>query len=400
MDRRRFLAIALLSAASAGAASTASADEAGDFLAFLESLREPARQAGVSRAIFDSVASGLTLDPSLTGKRASQGEFVRPLRTYVDEAANGARAAKGRAMRQKYAAPLTQIASTYGAPSEMILSLWGMESDFGGARGDRDILRSLATLAFRNRDNPVYAQEFVAGLVLLQKGVARQKLRGSWAGAMGDPQFMPSAYLKYAKSFSGDEPADIWSNVPDSLASIANFLKQSGWKTGLPPLIEVRSPPNFDFSALRQDFSAFSREGFIALDGRALPKSGDAMLFFPTGARGNGPSPAFLLSDNFFVLKAYNFSDSYAFAAATLAERIAGRPVLRVNWPTEVQPLTLSERERLQRGLIRGGFYDGKIDGRFGPVTRLAIHAFQRRAGVARADGYPSRAVLDALGGN
>lgn len=394
MDRRRFLAIAALFA------TAAQADEAGDFAAFVETLREPARQAGVSGDIFQSVARNLAIDPSLTGKRASQGEFVRPLRSYVDDAASGARAARGRAMLEKYAAPLRRIARDYGVPSEMVLALWGMESDFGGARGDRDIFRSLATLAYRNRDNPVYAQEFVAGLVLLQKGVPRQKLRGSWAGAMGDPQFMPSAYLKFARSFAGAGPADIWTSVPDSLASIANFLKQSGWRPGLPSFVEARAPKNFDFATLRQDFSAFSRAGFTAMDGGALPESGAAMLFFPTGAQGDGPSPAFLLSDNFFVLKAYNFSDSYAFAASTLAEKIAGRPVLREKWPKEAQPLTLSERERLQRGLVRDGFYDGKIDGRFGPVTRLAIHAFQRHAGMAKADGYPSRAVLDALGGN
>jgi len=296
-------------------------------------------------------------------------------------------------MREKYSAPLGQIADRYGAPPEMILALWGMESDFGGSRGERDILRSLATLAFLHRDNPVYGQEFVAGLVLLQRGVPREKLRGSWAGAMGDPQFMPSAYLKYARSFSGEGAPDIWNSGPDSLASIANFLKDSGWRPGLPALIETRVPQNFDYANLQQDFSAFSQAGFVGVDGAALPKTGAAMLFFPVGASG----PAFLLGENFFVLKAYNFSDSYAFGAAVLADKIAGRLVLRQSWPQEAQPLNQVEREEIQRGLTSRGFYEGKIDGRFGPVTRLAIHAFQRSAGIARADGYPSRAVLEAL---
>jgi lytic murein transglycosylase len=347
----------------------------------------------VSSEVFDSVASGLTPDPSLTGKRAAQGEFVVPIKTYVDGAANPARVAKGRAMREKFSAPLQRIGSQYGVPPEMILALWGMESDFGGSRGDRDILRSLATLAFLHRDNPVYGQEFVAGLVLLQRGVAREKLQGSWAGAMGDPQFMPSAYLKYARSFTGEGAPDIWNSGPDSLASIANFLKASGWRPGLPALIEARVPQSFDYASLQQDFSAFSQAGFVGVDGSALPKGGAAMLFFPTGASG----PAFLLSENFFVLKAYNFSDSYAFGAAVLADKIAGRPVLKQSWPQEAQPLNAEEREAIQRGLTARGFYEGKIDGRFGPVTRLAIHAFQRRAGIAKADGYPSRAVLDAM---
>lgn len=389
MNRRLLLAAAVWFAA------PVRAQEAGDFSAFVATLRAPAREAGVSSDLFESVAAGLTPDTSLSGKRAAQGEFVVPLRTYVDGAADPARVAKGKAMREKFAAPLRQIAARFGTPPETILALWGMESDFGGSRGDRDVLRSLATLAYLHRDNPVYAQEFVAGLVLLQRGVTREKLRGSWAGAMGDPQFMPSAYLKYARSFSGEGTPDIWSSGPDSLASIANFLKESGWRPGLPPLVEVRVPPTFDYASLQQDFAAFAQAGFTALDG-LLPASGAAMLFFPAGASG----PAFLLSENFFVLKAYNFSDSYAFGAAVLADRIAGRTVLRQPWPAEGRPLSQNEREALQRGLTARGLYEGKIDGRFGPVTRLAIHAFQRRAGIARADGYPSRAVLEALGKN
>jgi lytic murein transglycosylase len=388
MNRREFLSLAAVIAA-----TPALAQGGGDFGSFVESLRAPARAAGVSAEIFDSVASGLTLDSSLTGKRAAQGEFVRPLKSYLDDAASPARAAKGKAMAEKFAGPLRKISAQYGAPAEMIVALWGMESDYGASRGDRDILRSLATLAFLNPDNPVYGQEFVAGLVLLQRGVPREKLRGSWAGAMGDPQFMPSAFLKYARSFDSHASPDIWSSGPDSLASIGNFLKESGWRPGLPPLIEARVPSKFDYAELRADYSDFARAGVMPEGGGALPSGSEAMLFFPVGA----PSPAFLLSENFFVLKAYNFSDSYAFAASVLAERIAGRPVLREKWPNDANPLDQAEREAIQRGLTARGFYDGKIDGRFGPVTRLAIHAYQRKAGVARADGYPSRAVLELL---
>ena len=278
MNRRQWLAAAALLLA-APVSAQALAQDAGDFAGFLETLRGAARDAGVSPAVFDSVAAGLTLDPSLTGKRAAQGEFVVPLKTYVDGAADPARVAKGRAMREKFSAPLAQIADRYGAPPEMILALWGMESDFGGSHGDRDILRSLATLAFLHRDNPVYGQEFVAGLVLLQRGVAREKLRGSWAGAMGDPQFMPSAYLKYARSFSGEGAPDIWNSGPDLLASIANFLKESGWRPGLPALIETRVPQNFDYASLQQDFSAFSQAGFVGVDGAPCRKAAPPCCF-------------------------------------------------------------------------------------------------------------------------
>jgi len=386
MDRRGFLALA-----AALAASPALAD---DFAVFIASLREPALQAGVSDAVFDSVAGTLSPDPSLQGKRAGQGEFTRPLKTYVDEAASPARAKTGRDSGQKHAAALGAAARATNVPGEMIAAIWGMESEFGRAHGDRDIFRTLATLAFLHPDNPVYAQEFVAGLILLQRGLSREKLKGSWAGAMGDPQFMPSAYLKYAKSASGGA-ADIW-NAPDALLSIGNFLHESGWVSGLSPVIETRVPDTFDYATLKQDFSAWRAAGFKTLDGGALPRQGVAMLFFPAGADG----PAFLLSENFFVLKAYNFSDSYAFAGAVLAERIAGRPVLREKWPTETQPLSLAEREAIQRGLKAKGLYDGKIDGRFGPITRLAIHALQRGSGVAKADGFPSRAVLEILRAN
>jgi lytic murein transglycosylase len=387
LKRREFFGLMALLAASPAFAE--------DFAGFVESLRAAARQANVSDAVFDAVAPGLGQDSSLSDKRAGQSEFTRPLRAYVDDAASKGRAERGRVLQAKYGGPLAQIAGKTGVPPAMIVALWGMESDFGAARGDRDIFPTLATLAYLHPDNPVYAQEFVAGLVLLQQGMERGKLRGSWAGAMGDPQFMPSAYLKYAKSFSGGTP-DIWSKPEDSLASIGNFLHESGWVPGLPPLIEARPPQNFDYVTLKQDFAAWRAAGFTPRDGSALPKSGDAMLFFPVGAEG----PAFLLSENFFVLKAYNFSDSYAFAGSVLAARIAGQSLLQQKWPAETQPLTLAEREAIQNGLTAKGFYDGKIDGRFGPVTRLAIHAFQRSAGVAKADGFPSRTLLGLMRAN
>ena len=217
-------------------------------------------------------------------------------------------------------------------------------------------------------------------------------MSGSWAGAMGDPQFMPSAYLKYAESFSGQARRTSGRSAPDSLASIANFLGESGWPPGLPPLVEARVPPNFDYASLSQDFSAFGRRPDAGRRRRCRQAARPCC-----SSRSARPGPAFLLSENFFVLKAYNFSDSYAFAASVLADRIAGRPVLREKWPAEANPLDQAEREAIQRGLTAQGFYDGKIDGRFGPVTRLAIHAFQRKAGVAKADGYPSRAVLELL---
>lgn len=380
----RRAALALTLAALPGAALAR-----GDFSGFVETLWPRARAAGVSRETFESVAQNLEADASLIGLRAKQAEFSKPLSAYLAEAASAGRASRAQAQSRNHGSALSQIESRSGVDKEIVLAIWGMETDFGRDMGNRDVLRSLATLAYAHPDNPVYGDEFIAGLVMLEKGLAdRAQMKGSWAGAMGNPQFMPSAYLKHALSLSGGAP-DIWTSVPDSLASIANFMKNSGWVAGSPPLVETRIPDGFDWSTLKQSFGAWSRMGFRDIDGDALPASGEAMLFLPAGARG----PALLLGPNFFVLKAYNFSDSYAAAVAVLANRIGGGAGVRASWPKD-DGLDAAGRSRIQTILKQKGFYDGKIDGRFGPITRLAVHAYQKSAGVSPADGFPSKALL------
>lgn len=380
----RRAALALTLAALPGAALAR-----GDFSGFVETLWPRARAAGVSRETFEAVAQNLEADASLMGLRAKQAEFSKPLSAYLAEAASAGRASRAQAQARSHGSALSQIESRSGVDKEVVLAIWGMETDFGRDMGNRDVLRSLATLAYAHPDNPVYGDEFIAGLVMLEKGLAeRAQMKGSWAGAMGNPQFMPSAYLKHAVSLSGGAP-DIWTSVPDSLASIANFMKNSGWIAGSPPLVETRIPDGFDWSTLKQSFGAWSRMGFRDIDGDALPSSGEAMLFLPAGARG----PALLLGPNFFVLKAYNFSDSYAAAVAVLANRIGGGAGVRASWPKD-DGLDASGRSRIQTILKQKGFYDGKIDGRFGPITRLAVHAYQKSAGIAPADGFPSKALL------
>lgn len=385
----RRAALALTLAALPGAALAR-----GDFSGFVETLWPRARAAGVSRETFESVAQNLEADASLIGLRAKQAEFSKPLSAYLAEAASAGRASRAQAQSRNHGSALSQIESRSGVDKEIVLAIWGMETDFGRDMGNRDVLRSLATLAYAHPDNPVYGDEFIAGLVMLEKGLAdRAQMKGSWAGAMGNPQFMPSAYLKHALSLSGGAP-DIWTSVPDSLASIANFMKNSGWVAGSPPLVETRIPDGFDWSTLKQSFGAWSRMGFRDIDGDALPASGEAMLFLPAGARG----PALLLGPNFFVLKAYNFSDSYAAAVAVLANRIGGGAGVRASWPKD-DGLDAAGRSRIQTILKQKGFYDGKIDGRFGPITRLAVHAYQKSAGVSPADGFPSKALLARMSG-
>ena len=225
--------------------------------------------------------------------------------------------------------------------------------------------------------------------MLGERGVSRSLMKGSWAGAMGGPQFLPSAYLKHAVSFGGHGAPDIWANPLDSLASIANFLAKSGWQRGLPWGIEVKLPDNFAFASLHQSFVAFAVQGVKSISGEAWPQ-GEATLFLPAGASG----PAFLLSANYWILKAYNNSDSYALALALLAGQIEGRPGLSGSWPSGEVFLSRGEKRELQRILEILGFYNGAIDGRFGQASRDAIHAFQKSTGFAPADGFATPELL------
>jgi lytic murein transglycosylase len=364
------------------------------FGAFMPTLWPRAQAQGVGRDIFDAALAGLTPDPALLGPGPRQAEFLRPMKAYVAEAASAGRVSRGRAALARYASVLSPLEARFGVPSSMIVALWGLESDYGASMGRKDVVRSLATLAYARGEDAPFRDEFVFALMMLQQGDAtRDGLVGSWAGAMGHPQFMPSAYLRYAIPASGQGHADIWTSVPDSLASIANFLRQSGWRPGEPWGLQVIVPAGYDHAALRLPMRRFAQLGFRGPDGATPKGDGEGMLFYPVGAGG----PAFLLGPNFFVLKAYNFSDNYAMAGSVLADRIAGREPVAGAWPDEARPLNTAERSRIQRRLQTAGTYQGVVDGRFGPVTRDAVHAWQRQAGISPADGHPSRAVLERL---
>jgi lytic murein transglycosylase len=372
----------------------AQATAPGDFRGFIESLWPAAKQAGVSRATFDGAVSGLTPDPALQSIGGKQAEFERPLKAYVAGAAAPARAARARQVAAQWSQVLDEVERRYGVPREVVLAIWGMETDFGRDHGERDVIRSIASLAYYQPQRTKLRDEFVAALVILQSGQwRRDRLRGSWAGAMGNPQFMPSAYLQHAVSFDGSGAPDIWDSVPDTLASIANFLKHEGWDAGSPWGAEVVVPRGFRFDTIRQDTKAWSAAQFRTVDGAPLPGRGAAMLFLPVGTGG----PAFLLQPNFFVLKEYNFSDAYALAVSILSDRIAGKTALRGPWPDEAQPLSRTQRRQMQEELARRGLYQGDLDGRVGPLMRDAVHAYQKQAGLEPADGYPGLKVYNHL---
>lgn len=388
----RRAALALL--AGLAAAPALAADP---FASFLESLWPLAKAAGVRRETFESAIAGLTPDPSVPRASGAQPEFEKPLQTYYAQAITPGRLAKGRALAAQYQAELAAIEQRFGVPGEICLAAWGMESDFGRARGGHDVVRTLATLAYTRPDRPVFRDELVAALKIIDRGeVARGNLVGSWAGAMGDPQFLPSAYLKFAVSAGGGDAApDIWTNAPDILASIASFLHGSGWAANQPWIEDVVLPQGFAFPTLHATAAEWAALGLRRGDGREPAGDGAAALFLPSGAAG----PAFLLFANYFVIKQYNNSDSYALSFGSLAQRIAGGAPPTVPWPAK--PINLSRKDKafIQSRLAALGLYDGSQDGKLGPKARDAIHAYQKQAGLQPADGFATPAVVASLRG-
>ncbi len=388
----RLVIFALLCLLAAAPARAQSGDA--DFDAFVASTWAAAQAAGVTRETFERATAGLTPDPAIRARPAKQGEFTLPIHDYLAQVVTPSRVATGRARAAALASQLATIERRTGVPSSICVAIWAVESNFGGGQGSSSVLRSFATLAARQTRADTFRDEFVAALVMLEKGYARREtLVGSWAGGMGQPQFLPSSYLKYAVSYAGNEAPDIWRSAPDSLASIANFMKESGWRPELPALIEVVVPNDFDWKPLDLDLAQWRRLGFRRADGQALPPAGAASLFLPEGAAG----PAFLITGNWEVIRQYNTSDSYALSVALLADRIAGSNIPVRPWPKKMTPLSLSERSAAQKLLMAGGFYSGATDGKVGRSTRVAVHDFQIARRILPADGFLTPEVLTRL---
>ena len=373
-----------------------SVPQAGEFRQFLESIWPNAEKAGVSRATFDDAISGLTPDEAILTRPSTQAEFTITIAQYLAQSVTAKRAEQGRAVAANLTDPLEKIQARSGVPWEVLVAIWGIESNYGSSGGKSDILRVLATLAFKQHRGSLFLDEFVAALVMLEKGYAtRAHLVGSWAGAMGQPQFMPSAYLKFAVAYDGSHAADIWSSNTDALASIANFLQKAGWIAGLPWGVEVVIPDTFDFASLRNSFANWQALGFRAASGKPLPSSGNATLFMPAGAKG----PAWLLTDNFGVIKQYNTSDAYAMAIGVLSQAIADEGGIRTPWPKDLKPLSIADGKAAQEALTKLGLYRGNADGKIGPAMRDAVHAYQIKAGIQPADGYITPALVQRLKG-
>lgn len=360
----------------------------------LEALRPQAAAHGITRKTFDAAFAGLTPDPRVTATTRRQPEYGAPVGTYINRMASAARIESAAHKAAAWSRTFDAIEQQYGVDRWIVVALWGIETSFGANTGGFDVIRSLATLSLSDYRPDYFRDELLAALKILQDGhVARDRMQGSWAGAMGQPQFMPSNFLTLAVDFDRDGRKDIWASVPDVLASIANFLKHWGWKAGGEWGCEVVVPPGFDYARSRAPYPEWSALGLTRADGAALPNEGDAILFFPGGAAG----PAFLVGENFEVLKRYNNSDVFALAAGHLADRARGRAPFRTAWPANDPQLSRDQRVALQKRLKELGHPVNDLEGRIDFALRDEIRREQARHGMT-ADGHPTPELLRRIG--
>lgn len=381
------------------AIENAMAQMSAPFQAVLAGIKAEALGTGIAASVIDTAMQGLEPDAEVLDLASTQPEHVRTAGEYVALLVSEARLEAGRQKLVEHDAALRAVEATYGVDRHVVLAIWGIESNYGVSMGSRRILRSLATLAAFDKRRPAFWRtELLAALRILQSGdTTAANLAGSWAGAMGHTQFMPTTYAAHAVDFDKDGRRDIWGSIPDALASTANYLKVSGWVTGNAWSIEVVLPETFDFG-LAAPGTTKSLADWQAI-GVMLPTSPSQsmhaaalQLLLPAGARG----PAFLVSPNFTAILRYNNAVSYALAVGHLADRLAGGPAIRTPWPAGDRGLKLAEREELQRRLTELGFSTGGIDGVIGGGTKAAARLFQRARDLP-ADGYAGLALLERL---
>ena len=379
------------------------------FRGFLQALWPEAQVLGVSRATFE--AATRALEPDLTlpdlvipGRperpRGEQPEFVQTPADYLKEATLARLAAQGRKLLADHRATLTAIERTFGVPGPIVLAVWGREAGYGAAKLPHNAIRALATQAYLGRRKEQFRQEFLLALKMLQEGhVALPEMRSSWAGAMGHPQLLPSGFFKHAVDFDGDGRRDIWNSVPDALATMAKQLADMGWQRGQRWAYEVRAPQDVDCTlagpGTQLPVAEWIKRGHAPVDGRtpARDLAAPASLLIPEGSQG----PAFLTLKNYYALKDYNFSDLYVLFVGNLADRIAGGGAFATPW-SRTAVLRTAEVEAIQRHLMARHFYDDKIDGKAGMLTRAALGAYQKAHGL-KVDCWPTSEVLEHMRG-
>lgn len=365
------------------------------FAHWVEAFRASARASGISDTTLHAAFDNVRYLPQVVEADRAQPEFSRAIWDYLDSAVSATRIARGQEKLRQLQAQLAPTVERYGVSAEVLVAIWGVESSFGRFMGDIPTIDALATLGYEGRREAWAREQLLAALKILQSGdIRRDQMVGSWAGAMGQTQFIPSVFLAHAVDADGDGRRDIWGSVPDVMASTAHFIAHSGWQAGQVWGTEVRLPPNFDYASAEQRRSSteWADAGVRSADGAPLPAMDHASLLLPAGARG----PAFLLGNNFRTILRYNNATSYALAVSLLAQRLAGGAAVQAPWPRDVQPLARSEVLALQQALNASGYDCGTPDGLPGPATQRCIRSYQATHGMI-ADGFATQTLLQAL---
>jgi len=363
------------------------------FDAFVRQAWPEAQSKGLTRATFDTAMKGVTPDQRVIDATRRQPEYGKPVGDYVAGIVSDRRVSRGQAKEKEWTKTFDAVEQRFQVERWILLALWGIESDFGAAKDKWDIFRSLATLGYVKYRHPYFRNElFVAMKIMQDNKFPREKMLSSWAGAIGQTQFMPSNVVDYAIDFSGDRKVDLWDSVPDILGSTGNYMRNASWQHGMPWGFEVAVPRNFDYMQSRGSFGDWTQRGVRRADGKPFPANGNGILFFPSGHRG----PGFVVTENFDVLKAYNNSDAYAIAVGHLADRMQGAGPIRAKWPDE-RPLSRDARIALQKKLASLGYKVNDFQGRVDFDLRDNIRAEQKKLGMV-PDGNPTQAFLDGLG--
>jgi membrane-bound lytic murein transglycosylase B len=364
------------------------------FAAFEAALWPDAQAKGITRANFDLALKGVTPDPRVIAATKRQPEYGKPVGAYINDIVSQGRITRGQAKAKEWAKTFDTIEKKFGVERWILLALWGMETDYGVAKDKWDVFRSLATLAYVKYRHPYFRNELLVAVRIMQDGhIERDKMVSSWAGAMGQTQFMPSNVVDYAIDFSGDGKSDIWNNVPDVLGSTGNYLHKWKWKHGLPWGFEVAVPTGFDTMKSRASYADWAKLGIRRVDGKPFPATGEGILFFPSGAKG----PAFIVTENYPVLMEYNNSDAYAISIGHLADRMQGGAPIKAAWPTDDRPLTRDARVALQKRLAALGYKVNEFEGHVDFDLRDNIRAEQKKFGML-PDGNPTTVLLEKLG--
>jgi len=374
---------------------------AANFNQCLAGLSAEAARRGVPRANFDNFTRGMTPDLSIMDRVDAQPEFTKAFWEYLDVLVSEDRVQRGRELLAQHRAAFDAAERAYGVDRHVIAAIWGIESKYSTMIGDRPVIRSTATLACIGRRQDYFRSEFLAMIELLHRGdVSAEDARGSWAGAFGPTQFMPTVYRSYAVDADGDGRRDVIRSMPDLLASTSNYFRRHGWESGQSWGYEVEVPKDFNFMladrSRQMTLHEWERLGIRRPGGKPFPRANlRAFLLVPAGSQG----PGFLMLNNFRVIMRYNPSEAYALAIGHLSDRLRGGESFAQAWPRHERVLTLAERMEMQQLLSRRGFDIGVADGRFGPKTRAAIRDFQARAGLV-PDGFASQSVLARLRGS